>query len=194
VSVLYTGNASKVVYQPRQVILCDPPWRFTVYKEGSPKLPQAQYKCMSLEDLIEYRGMFEHLLADDCVLVMWTTWPMLAAGQAHKVMEGWGFTPKTGGSWQKTTKHGKMGFGTGYIYRGSTEPWLLGTRGHPKVKSKSVRNGIIAPLREHSRKPDQMHQDLEKLFAGPFMELFARSYRPGWLCIGDEVGKFPMAA
>ena len=45
----------------------------------------------------------------------------------------------------------------------------------------------MRPL-EHSRKPDQMHEDLERLFDGPYLELFARRTRPGWDVWGDEVG------
>ena len=56
---------------------------------------------------------------------MWSTWPHLP--DALWVMQQWGFGYVTGGSWTKTTRTGKRAFGTGYILRSTTEPWLIGT-------------------------------------------------------------------
>jgi len=53
-----------------------------------------------------------------------------------------------------------------------------------------VRQAIIAPKREHSRKPDDIHDRIERLVGGPYLELFARQSRPGWDCWGNEVDKF----
>ena len=59
---------------------------------------------------------------------------------------------------------------------------------------RNVRNLIVAPVREHSRKPAEMHAALEAMFEGPCAELFARGpARPGWDLWGDEVGKFEAA-
>jgi N6-adenosine-specific RNA methylase IME4 len=44
--------------------------------------------------------------------------------------------------------------------------------------------------REHSRKPDQMHADLEALYAGPSAELFARQRRSGWDVWGNQLDTF----
>ena len=66
----------------------------------------------------------------------------------------------------------------------------LRARGKPRVKSRSERNLIVAPVREHSRKPDDQYRKMEALFDGPYAELFSRSGRPGWDVFGDEVGKF----
>ena len=49
---------------------------------------------------------------------------------------------------------------------------------------------IIAPRREHSRKPDGIHERIERLVAGPYLELFARQKRPGWDVWGNEADKF----
>jgi N6-adenosine-specific RNA methylase IME4 len=67
---------------------------------------------------------------------------------------------------------------------------LVGTIGKPRVRSRSIRNLIAAPVREHSRKPDQLHADLEALYAGPYAELFARQRRPGWDAWGNDVDRF----
>ena len=47
---------------------------------------------------------------------------------------------------------------------------------------------IIAPRREHSRKPPEVLDRIEELLPGPFIELFARGApRSGWSAWGDEV-------
>ena len=80
--------------------------------------------------------------------------------------------------------------GMGYWTRANTEPCLLATRGKPKRLNADVRQGIIEPRRQHSRKPDCVHGRIERLVAGPYVELFARQSRPGWDVWGNEVGKF----
>ena len=72
--------------------------------------------------------------------------------------------------------------GMGYWTRANSEVCLLGTRGLPKRLNADVRQGIIAPRREHSRKPDGIHERIERLVAGPYLELFARQKRTGWDC------------
>ena len=56
--------------------------------------------------------------------------------------------------------------------------------------SRGIRQLIVEPVREHSRKPDRVRADIEALFDGPYCELFARSTRPGWTSWGNETGKF----
>jgi N6-adenosine-specific RNA methylase IME4 len=54
--------------------------------------------------------------------------------------------------------------------------------------------GIIEKSREHSRKPDCVRGRIERLVAGPYLEMFARSKKPGWTAWGNEVEKFAGAA
>jgi N6-adenosine-specific RNA methylase IME4 len=93
--------------------------------------------------------------------------------------------------WVKTNKK-KPGFfmGAGYTTRKNVEISWLGRRGNPRRLSKSVRELIIAPRREHSRKPDEVYGRIEQFCAGPYVELFARQQRPGWLVWGDQVDRF----
>ena len=78
----------------------------------------------------------------------------------------------------------------GYWTRANSEVCLLATRGKPKRVNADVRQAIIAPSREHSRKPDGIHERIERLVAGPYLELFARQQRPGWTAWGNETEKF----
>lgn len=170
------------------LILADPPWRFHNYSAaGEAKNPVAHYDCMEMADLTALP--VGALAAPDCSLAMWGIWSMLP--EAMALLNSWGFSYKTGGAWGKQSKTGdKLAFGPGYHYRGASEFWLLGTIGSPAILSHSIRNFILAPVREHSRKPDQMHSDLEKLYAGPRCELFAREARAGWDVWGNQTDKF----
>jgi N6-adenosine-specific RNA methylase IME4 len=53
-----------------------------------------------------------------------------------------------------------------------------------------VREIVLAPVREHSRKPSEVYRRIERFCAGPRIELFARERRPGWISWGDEIDRF----
>jgi N6-adenosine-specific RNA methylase IME4 len=64
---------------------------------------------------------------------------------------------------------------------------LLATKGSPKRLHADVRQLMVAPLMEHSRKPDEWLERIERLVEGPYLELNARRRRPGWTAWGDEL-------
>lgn len=168
-------------------IMADPPWLYELYsKEGEGKSPQAQYDCMTLDQI---KGLpVLDLAAPNCLLWLWATNPMLP--HALEVVSSWGFTFKTAGTWVKTTKNGKLAFGTGYVLRCSSEPFLIATRGKPRT-SRSVRSAHLGLIREHSRKPEEAYRAAEQLMPrANRLELFSRTNRPGWQAWGDEAGKF----
>ena len=169
-------------------ILADPPWYFRNYSaKGEEKNPNAHYACMTTADIAALP--VNQLAAPDCALLMWATAPMLP--DAIDLMKAWGFTFKSAGAWAKQSSTGNAwAFGTGYCFRSAAEFFLLGTIGKPKVQSRSVRNLIVAPVREHSRKPEAQYEMAEALFQGPYLELFSRTARPGWEAFGNETGKF----
>jgi N6-adenosine-specific RNA methylase IME4 len=76
-------------------------------------------------------------------------------------------------------------------HNSNPELCLLATRGKPKRLSKSVRELIVAPRREHSRKPDEIYSRIEALCDGPYLEMFSRFPRSGWDCVGIEDGIRP---
>ncbi len=64
----------------------------------------------------------------------------------------------------------------------------MATRGKIKRISASVRNLVISPLREHSRKPDEVRTAITELVGYlPRIELFAREKTEGWDVWGNEV-------
>jgi N6-adenosine-specific RNA methylase IME4 len=182
-------------------IYADPPWAYRAWSGDAipSRVADAHYNTMPIEDIcaLPVAG----LAADDCVLFVWVTWPTLK--DAFKLIEAWGFTYKTCGfDWMKADNTQPNFFqeevpaqvGMGYWTRANTEPCLLATRGKPKRLNADVRQGIIAPRREHSRKPDGIHERIERLVAGPYLELLARQQRPGWTVWGNETDKFRSVA
>ena len=170
------------------VIHIDIPWSYEMWSEkGHEKSPHAHYDCMSMEELKALP--VGHLAAPDSVCVMWGVFPMMP--QALELLAHYGFQFKTGGSWAKQSPTGKAwAFGTGYIYRAASEFWIVGTIGSPRIKSRSIRNLIVSPRRQHSRKPDQIFSDIEALWEGPYIDLFGRQQRAGWTVWGHEAQKF----
>lgn len=173
------------------LIMADPPWSYEMRSEkGYGRAPEAHYRTM---DLAAIKALpVEMLAAENCVLWLWALGPQLP--QALDVITAWGFTYKTSGHWAKVGTSGKQSFGTGYILRNAGEPFIIATRGAPKC-ARTVRSVIIAPVREHSRKPEKAFTEAERLLPGVRrLELFSRQNRPGWTSYGDEAGKFGVAA
>jgi len=186
-------------------ILADPPWRFKLWDNtsaikrnrggGTNVCAAVHYDTMGIDDIANLP--INQYAANDCCLFLWISWPMLP--EAISLIEAWGFQYKTCAfDWMKAHA-GKVEMfrddtdalmGMGYWTRANSEPCLLATRGKPKRLNADVRQGIIAPRREHSRKPDGIHERIERLVAGPYLELFARQQRPGWTVWGNETDKF----
>ncbi len=172
------------------VVLADPPWSFATYSnKGKSKGAEQHYNTMTLEQI---KAMpVRRLCKADCVLFLWVTFPLLQEGL--DTMKAWGFEYKTCGfSWmKKNAKSPGLFMGMGYYTRGNSEVCLLGTRGNPlKRKAMNVPQAVLSRRREHSRKPDCIRPRIERLFNGPYVELFARSPREGWVTWGNEAEKF----
>lgn len=175
-------------------ICADPPWRYVTWSEKNQTRSAAvHYDVMSF-DAIKALPVGE-LAAKDSVLLLWAINPMLP--HAFEVMSAWGYDFRTVGfCWAKTTKRSqltwlpKYHFGLGRWSRANVEICLLGTRGKPKRIAKDVPQLIVAPVREHSRKPDAFFERAERLCSGPYLDLFSREDRPGWHSFGNEAGKF----
>ncbi len=183
-------------------ILADPPWLYATWSgKGRDRCPDARpfkgaparhYDVMTLADIKALP--VASWAAPDCALFLWATTPMLP--QALDVMATWGFAYKaTAFVWAKPNRKSPgWAIGTGHWTRANAELCLFGTRGKPKRKSRAVRQLIVEPRREHSRKPDCTRERIMALVDGPYLEMFARSTLPGWDAWGDQVGRFDEAA
>lgn len=158
---------------------------------------------MDLKDICELPVV--DLADKNCVLFMWATYPKLE--DAFKVINSWGFKYKTVAfTWVKITRrstavfnimpngmkrfvvHGGFHFGLGYWTRQNPELCLLATRGKPHRINNHVENLVISPLRDHSRKPDEVRERIVQLVGDlPRIELFSRSRYPGWQVWGNQI-------
>src|SRR5437588_442834 len=82
--------------------------------------------------------------------------------------------------------------GTGFTTRKNAEFVLICPRGRSLRRNAGVHEIIVAPRREHSRKPDELYRRIEQYVGGegPFLELFGRETRSGWTVWGDQAGLF----
>lgn len=171
-------------------MLADPPWHFRTFSDkGQGKSPSQHYSTLTPDEI---RALpVSELAAPDCWLFLWC--PTAHLLQGLDVIDGWGF--KFVGRafvWLKQTKSGD-GFCTGLgktTRKGAVEDCWLAKRGRPHIKAHDVRELIVAPRREHSRKPDEQYERIERLVDGPYVEMFARTQRPRWIPWGNQVGKF----
>lgn len=170
-----------------RAILADPPWHWRAWNPatGVQRSPERHYPTMDTAAIAALP--VADLAARDSALLLWATWPMLP--DAFQVIRGWGFEYKAlAWIWVKLRRRGLgLHMGLGYYTRANSEPCLLATRGRVRVRAHDVLAVIMAPVREHSRKPDEQYSKIERLLDGPYCELFARRRHPGWAVWGNEV-------
>jgi N6-adenosine-specific RNA methylase IME4 len=171
------------------VICADPPWSFEAYSgKGKQRSAERHYDTWSL-DRIKALAV-GNLAADDCALLLWAVWPELDG--ALEVITAWGFEYQTAGFvWVKQNPSGEGLFtGMGYHTRANTEPCLLATRGSPQRLAADVHQVVMAPVGRHSKKPTEVYSRIQRLYPGPYLELFARQPRDGWTVWGNEVDNY----
>lgn len=162
------------------ILLADPEWLYETWSEEGMDRAAANHYPVSPTDEIMMRDV-PSICADDCVLFLWATVPMLPAALA--VMKAWDFNYVSHFVWIKDRT------GTGYWNRNKHELLLIGTRGDvvapaPGTQYDSV---IKAPRGKHSAKPDEVYEIIEHYFPNVSkIELNARRARDGWARWGQE--------
>jgi len=172
----------------------DPQWKFlTRSAAGEGRSANVHYKTEEV-DKIKNLPVGE-LLADDGAFYMWMVdWcpqdalDLLAHYGLRHVTTAFTWIKTNGDAadldiWDNSTWH----MGQGYWTRANPEQCWLATKGNPKRLYADVRQLIVAPVMEHSRKPDAWLDRIERLTEGDYLELQARRTRPGWVSWGDEL-------
>lgn len=166
-----------------KTIYADPPWPECgggKIKRGADK----HYPLMKVKEIIEMKDFIKSISEDNCHLYLWVTNNFLQDGLT--VMKEWGFVYKTTITWIKDR------FGLGQYFRGNTEHCLFGVKGvlpYKVIDGKRQQGitGFQSPRQEHSKKPIEMINMIEKVSYPPFIELFAREKKEGWDCWGNEI-------
>jgi N6-adenosine-specific RNA methylase IME4 len=152
-------------------------------KRGADK----HYPLMTVQDIA--RLPVRPVAADDAHLWLWVTDTYLMDGSGFAVAKAWGFRPVADFPWVKMVD-GRLQKGLGQYSRKAHEHLLLCVRGDAMVPEPADRpdSVLIAPRREHSAKPECAYKDvIERVSVGPRLELFARTPRPNWTVLGNEV-------
>ena len=172
-------------------ILADPPWRF--HNRTGKVAPEhrrlTRYPTMSFEEIGELP--VASIACATAHLYLWV--PNALLPQGLEVMRSWGFHYKTNLVWYKDGGPDRRG--VGFYFRNVTEMILFGVRGknaRTLPPDRSQENILLSRKREHSGKPDEQYDLIEACSPGPYIELFARGPREGWLGWGQQsVGYVP---
>lgn len=158
-----------------KTILADPPW--DIQQKGKSRGAIKHYNLMTLDRI---KAMpISDLTEENAHCWLWVTNATLEAG--YEVLRAWGFTPRSIYTWCKPR------LGLGVYLRNCTEHLLLGTRGKAPIQFKGQMNWGFMPLQDHSHKPEEVYDIIERCSEGNYLELFARRPRYGWEIWGNEV-------
>ena len=160
-------------------IVIDPPWDWG--DEGDENQfgrARPLYQTMPLEEILALP--ISELAATNAHLYLWITNRSLPKG--FMLLEKWGFRYITTLTWCKPS------FGMGNYFRGSTEHVLFGVKGSLPLLRHDIGTWFQAPRKgQHSAKPQEFFEMVEKASPGPWLEMFARNKRSGWVTWGAEV-------
>lgn len=175
-----------------QVILMDPPWS---YYGAQDKMGAAAkfYPTMSDENLMAMD--IKSILEKPGVVFMWVTSPRLDF--AIDLIRAWGLTYRgVAFTWIKTRADGVTPIGAQGVRPSVVKPtaeYVLVASNIPKgrplpIADEGVPHTILAAKMEHSRKPDEVHRRIERLYPdAKKLEMFARRPMEGWSVWGNEV-------
>lgn len=159
------------------VIYADPPWKYGDKLTESYGGTQYHYESMSVAELCDLP--VDDLAADDCVLFLWVTSPLLPDGL--RIVEAWDFDYKACFVWDKI-KHNM-----GHYQSVRHEFLLLCTRGSGLPDSDKLERSVVSIERgEHSAKPAYFRAMIERMYVGRKVELFAREAADGWERWGNQ--------
>jgi len=183
-----------------KTVLADPPWK---RETGGGKIRRGadkHYPLMSNSEILSTMtgAPIWQDVGDDAHLYLWVTnnaltdglWLTKELGFRYITMITWAkmksnqdHSPADIERWSLQRQ------GLGRYFCGQTEQLLFATRGKAMVPEPINRGRtiILAPKREHSRKPKEQYELIEKVSPGRYLEMFQRGASSnGWLGWGNE--------
>lgn len=173
-----------------KIIYADPPWDYGNTKNHNGQfwgMADKHYPVMKLDEI---KALPIHSISDkDCYLFLWTTSPFME--KSFEVIRAWGFKYATiGFVWikMKNDMSEVRGDGLGKYTISNAEYCLIARKGKYWREARNVKQVIMTPKYEHSKKPDEIRERIVNLCGNlPRIELFARQKNEGWDCWGNEV-------
>ena len=168
-----------------QVIYADPPWSFS--NSGFDQSSAQQYPTLTLDEICNFtdsQGKTIRKLANkkQSVLFLWV--PEALVPEGLEVVKAWDFQYKAQMIWVKDKSPGM-----GWWVNSKHELLFIASNGeglHPAIKYDSV---FEEPVLKHSQKPEIVYEMIEQMYIGPYIELFARQKRKGWISWGNEISE-----
>jgi N6-adenosine-specific RNA methylase IME4 len=175
------------------IIVADPPYSYTGQQDKWGSAAKF-YPTMELLDIYEVHP--EKQLAKNGILFLWATSPLLH--HAIWCIKEWNLEYRgMAFVWVKTKKSDplvpvKAQGVRPSITKPTTEFVLAASRvakGRPmKLYDESICQVVLAPKQEHSRKPDEVQERIERMYPDATkLEMFARRRREGWDSWGNEL-------
>jgi len=193
-----------------KTVVLDPPWKKSSGGVGNATLqPSTHYDVQSTNQIVGtvLDWFDQNPVAPEAHMYLWCV-NTFSGGKyqgivpALDVCEKLGFNPISSIPWIKSNVGSPTPYGMRY-----TEMCIFAvryrkglgkrTRYSGNTDLESVPNGkglcgsrdyIIAPRREHSRKPDEFYTFVEQRSLGPYLDLYSRTNRPGWTSVGNQTG------
>lgn len=182
VDIFNTNNKYSLIY-------ADPPWR---QSKGGKKNVRANssgepldYNTLSLTEIKEILAKAISLTEKDSILFLWTIDKYLF--EAEDIAKSLGYKLHARMIWNKVT-----GIPAAFTVRYGHEYLLYMYKDKLTPVDKKERGKIhtvfTEQVKRHSQKPEIAYQIIERLYPNyNKLELFARNYRDGWDCWGNEV-------
>jgi N6-adenosine-specific RNA methylase IME4 len=170
------------------VIYADPPWPYETWGGTRIFAADNHYGTSALDEIAMLP--VGALAADNCALLMWCTGPHVTIGNHVPVIRAWGFKPSTVAFvWikQNASGDGPRNSGMGNWTTANAEFCFIATKDAPTRLAADVHQVVFAPVGEHGAKPEEVRRRIERLFPGPYLELYGRKLVPGWTVWGNEV-------
>lgn len=195
-----------------KTLVIDPPWKKSTGGVGNKTLQAStHYDVQTREEVIEtiQDWLTQHPVAPEAHLYLWTVNTFTGGRDqgifpAIDVCEKLGFKPITLIPWVKSNVGSPTPYGMRYTemcifavryekgkggrtrYKGTPE-WQSVPNGSGLTSSKDY---ILAPRRQHSRKPEEFYKFVEQRSKGPYLDLYSRTARPGWTGVGNQSGQW----
>ncbi|KEJ82589.1 MT-A70 family protein [Oxytricha trifallax] len=160
------------------VVMMDPAWRI---KQALP------YETISDQQFLD---MPINLVQERGILIIWVV--NQKRELAQKFIKKHGYEEVDEGMWLKLTKTGKIHCGWGFYTAHCFEKFIIAKKGNVDdiVSYHRAENVIVAPVRQHSQKPEEVYDFVQKMCPDMRnLEVFAKPHnvREGWTSFGNEL-------
>jgi N6-adenosine-specific RNA methylase IME4 len=151
-----------------KAIYIDPPWHETDKQWPYPTMTEAELATLDIRGLAD----------SGCHLWVWTRQRDME--QAFRLIRVWGFRFLACISWVKPTGFpGWWAQTTQFILHAYLPPL--------EMKKRGLKTHFFASSAGHSIKPEEGAQIVEAVSWPPYLEVFARKQREGWVCVGNDL-------